>query len=50
MVVANLDDLYQHCKRHGVQIAYDLMPARDIDLRFFAIRDNEGNLIQFFGK
>jgi hypothetical protein len=27
-----------------------LMPAKDVPLRSFSIRDGEGNLIQFFGK
>ncbi len=46
----DLDAVYARVKAHEIPIAYDLMPAKDIALRSFSIRDNEGNLIQFFGK
>lgn len=48
--VADLDATYARVKARAIPIAYDLMPAKDIPLRSFSIRDNEGNLIQFFGK
>jgi catechol 2,3-dioxygenase-like lactoylglutathione lyase family enzyme len=50
VVVENLDGVYRRIKERGVPIAYDLMPAKDVPLRSFSIRDGEGNLIQFFGK
>jgi hypothetical protein len=37
-------------KERKIPVAYDLMPAKDVDLRSFTIRDPEGNLIQFFGR
>jgi hypothetical protein len=33
----------------GAIIAHDLMPARDVPMRSFIVRDPEGNLVQFFG-
>ncbi len=50
IIVADLDRVYASVKQHGIPIAYEIMPARDIPYRSFSIRDNEGNLIQFFGK
>ena len=47
--VADLDAVYHRVKEQGIPIAYDLMPAKDLDLRSFTIRDREDNLIQFFG-
>jgi catechol 2,3-dioxygenase-like lactoylglutathione lyase family enzyme len=48
--VADLDAVYKRVKERAIPVAYDLMPAKDVDLRSFTIRDPEGNLIQFFGK
>jgi len=50
MLVDDLDAVYKSLKDKQVAIAYDLMPAKDVPLRSFAVRDGEGNLIQFFGK
>jgi catechol 2,3-dioxygenase-like lactoylglutathione lyase family enzyme len=50
MMVDDLDGVYRRVKENGIPIAYEIMPARDIPYRSFLIRDNEGNLIQFFGK
>jgi catechol 2,3-dioxygenase-like lactoylglutathione lyase family enzyme len=47
--VADLDAVHKRVKERGIPVAYDLMPAKDVDLRSFTIRDPEGNLIQFFG-
>lgn len=47
--VADLNAVHRQVKAAGIPIAYDLMPAKDVDLRSFSIRDPEGNLIQFFG-
>lgn len=49
-VVSDLDQTYARVKARNLPIAYDLMPAKDIPLRSFTIRDNSGNLVQFFGK
>jgi catechol 2,3-dioxygenase-like lactoylglutathione lyase family enzyme len=49
MVVDHLDAIYAALKRQGVPIAHDLMPAKDVPMRSFAVRDPEGNLLQFFG-
>lgn len=48
--VRNLDAVYKALKERGATIAYDIIQAKDIDLRSFIIRDNAGNLVQFFGK
>lgn len=50
VIVADLDETYRRVKERGVPIAYEIMPARDIPYRSFSIRDNEKNLVQFFGK
>lgn len=47
--VTELDKVYRALKDRGIPIAYDLMPARDVPLRSFSVRDAEGNLVQFFG-
>ena len=49
-VVPDLDRIYARVKARTLTIAYDLMPAQDVPLRSFTIRDNSGNLVQFFGK
>lgn len=50
VIVADIDTTYRAIKGKGVAIAYDLMPAKDVPMRSFAVRDPEGNLLQFFGK
>lgn len=50
MAVSDVDATYRRVKERGVPIASEMMPARDIPFRTFSIRDNEGNLIQFFGR
>ena len=49
-VVADLDGVYRQLKARSVAVAYDLMPAKDVPLRSFSVRDVEGNLVQFFGR
>jgi catechol-2,3-dioxygenase len=49
MIVGDLDALYARIKQRGIAVAYELMPAKDLPLRSFTIRDPEGNLVQFFG-
>lgn len=48
--VEDLDSVYQYVKERGIPIAYDMMPAKDVPMRSFIIRDIEGNFIQFFGR
>jgi catechol 2,3-dioxygenase-like lactoylglutathione lyase family enzyme len=48
--VPDLDATYRRVKKLGVPITYELMPAKDIPFRSFMIQDNEGTLVQFFGK
>ncbi len=50
MLVEDIDGLHRRLKDKEVAIAYELMPAKDVPLRSFSIRDGEGNLVQFFGK
>jgi hypothetical protein len=50
MIVDDLDGLYAGLQQRGASIAYDIMPAKDVAMRAFIVRDPEGNLVQFFGK
>ncbi|HZN91987.1 MAG TPA: VOC family protein [Myxococcales bacterium] len=49
-VVEDIDARHRELGRRGVPMAYELMNAKDLPLRTFSVRDNEGNLLQFFGK
>jgi hypothetical protein len=50
LLVPNLNDVYSSLKKRNITITYELMRAKDVPLRSFAVRDPEGNLVQFFGK
>ena len=50
LVVENLDKTLAVLKARNVQIAYGPYPARANSMSNFIIKDNAGNLIQFFGK
>jgi hypothetical protein len=50
MLVRDIDAVYAGLKKREIVIAYDLMRAKDVPMRSFAVRDPEGNLVQFFGK
>jgi catechol 2,3-dioxygenase-like lactoylglutathione lyase family enzyme len=50
LVVENLDKTLAVLKARNVQIAYGPYPARANAMSNFIIKDNAGNLIQFFGK
>jgi hypothetical protein len=50
MLVRDIDAVYTGFKKREIVIAYDLMQAKDVPMRSFAVRDPEGNLVQFFGK
>jgi len=48
--VRDVDAMHDRLRARGVAIAYPLGPTKDIPLRSFAVRDPEGNLLQFFGR
>jgi catechol 2,3-dioxygenase-like lactoylglutathione lyase family enzyme len=50
LVVDDLDRTLNALKARGVSIAIGPFPARDKIKSNFLIRDNAGNLIQFFGR
>jgi catechol 2,3-dioxygenase-like lactoylglutathione lyase family enzyme len=50
MIVEGLEGIYSRAKEQHIPIAYDMMPAKDIPLRSFSVRDPEGNLVQLFGR
>jgi extradiol dioxygenase family protein len=50
LVVENLDKTLAELKARNVPIAYGPYPAKPNAMANFIIRDNAGNLIQFFGK
>src|ERR1700752_3100525 len=50
IVVDDLDAVLAQLKARGVPIAFGPFPARGNIRSNLIIRDNEGNLIQFFGK
>jgi catechol 2,3-dioxygenase-like lactoylglutathione lyase family enzyme len=50
VVVENLDKTLAELKDRNVPIAYGPYPARANAMANFVIKDNAGNLIQFFGK
>ncbi len=50
LVVEDFDQTLSQMKVRGAEIAYGPFPARDKQMKNVLIRDNSGNLIQFFGK
>ena len=50
LVVENFEQTLTRLKARRVEIAYGPFPARDRQRKNVVIRDNSGNLIQFFGK
>ena len=50
LVIENLDKTLAELKARNVPIAYGPFPARADAMANFIIKDNAGNLIQFFGK
>jgi catechol 2,3-dioxygenase-like lactoylglutathione lyase family enzyme len=50
LVVENLDRTLAELKARNVEIAYGPYPARANAMSNFIIKDNAGNLIQFFAK
>jgi hypothetical protein len=49
LMVDDFDGVLARLKARGVEIAYGLFPARPNKRANMIIRDNAGNLIQFFG-
>jgi catechol 2,3-dioxygenase-like lactoylglutathione lyase family enzyme len=47
--VRDVDAAYQAAKASGADVAYKLGMAHEMGLRSFTLRDNDGNLVQFFG-
>ncbi len=50
VIVADFDKTLATLKERGVEIAYGPYPAKDRIRAKLIVRDNAGNLIQFFGK
>ena len=50
VVVDDLDSTLNELKSRGVTIAFETFYDKSMDCRMFAIRDNNGNILQFFGK
>jgi catechol 2,3-dioxygenase-like lactoylglutathione lyase family enzyme len=50
LVVENFEQTLAQLKARGAEIAYGPFPAREGQMKNVIIRDNSGNLIQFFGK
>ena len=48
--VDNLDAALNELRSRDVTFAFETVYDRFIDYRMFAIRDNNGNILQFFGK
>ena len=50
LFVEDLDKTLASLKARNVEIAFGPFPAKENGMKNFIIRDNSGNLIQFFGK
>lgn len=48
--VDDLDATLKELKSRNVTLAFDTFYDKSMDCRMFAIRDNNGNILQFFGK
>jgi len=48
--VDDLDSVLKDLKSRNVTFAFELFYDKSMDCRMFAIRDNNGNILQFFGK
>ncbi len=48
--VDDLDATLKELKSRSVTLAFDTFYDKSMDCRMFAIRDNNGNILQFFGK
>ena len=50
ITVADLDAAFKELEARKVDVAFRVFADAGLGLRTFAIRDNSGNMIQFFGK
>ena len=50
LFVDDLDGAMKELKSRNVTFAFELFYDKSMDCRMFAIRDNNGNMLQFFGK
>lgn len=50
IVVDDLDATLKELKARGVAMAFETFYDKAMDSRMFAIGDNNGNILQFFGK
>ena len=50
VIVSDFDAALAKLRERGVQLAFGPFPAKGSQRANFAIRDNAGNLIQFFGR
>ena len=50
LFVDDLDATLKELKSRNVTMAFDTFYDKSMDCRMFAIRDNNGNILQFFGK
>jgi catechol 2,3-dioxygenase-like lactoylglutathione lyase family enzyme len=50
LFVNDLDDTLSALKSRNVTMAFQMFYDKSMDCRTFAIRDNNGNILQFFGK
>lgn len=50
IVVDDLDETFKELNARKVEMAFPIFADEALAIRTFAIRDNSGNLIQFFGK
>ena len=48
--VDDLDAALKELKARNVTMAFEMFYDKALDCRMFAIRDNNGNILQFFGK
>lgn len=49
LYVSDLDSTYEELKSRGVTMAFEPFFDASMQCRMFAIRDNSGNILQFFG-
>jgi hypothetical protein len=48
--IDDMDAALTELKSRNVTFAFEIFYEKSMDCRMFAIRDNNGNILQFFGK
>jgi catechol 2,3-dioxygenase-like lactoylglutathione lyase family enzyme len=48
--IDDLDAAHEELKSRDVNMAFEILYEKSMDCRMFAIRDNNGNILQFFGE